>query len=85
MVNIACCSLVKMKVFDANLCLDRKRQLLHKKAWVEMISWEPRAFIYHNFLVLYSSINSVFVCHSFLVFNFYCNGGYANLTILMRS
>lgn len=72
-----------MKVFDANLCLDRKRE--HKKAWVEMISWEPRAFIYHNFLVLYPSINLVIVCLIFLVFSFYCNGGYAKLTILMRS
>ena len=43
-----------MCLFDAIECVDRDGELLHRKAWVEMISWEPRAFVYHNFLVLYS-------------------------------
>jgi hypothetical protein len=26
--------------------------------WTEVISWEPRAFVYHNFLVDFSSVSS---------------------------
>lgn len=27
-----------------------------KERWTEVLSWEPRAFLYHNFLVGHSSV-----------------------------
>lgn len=36
-------------------CGDRGEELLGERSageqWTEVVSWEPRAFIYHNFLV----------------------------------
>lgn len=28
--------------------------------WMEVISWEPRAFVYHNFLVITAATHSAF-------------------------
>lgn len=36
--------------------------------WVEVISWEPRAFVYHNFLVSLLNFGSYSVLGLFLFF-----------------
>lgn len=30
--------------------------------WLEVISWEPRAFVYHNFLVIFSDKFLIRIC-----------------------
>lgn len=55
--------------FDASDCVSgfcRKNELEHgEDQWTEVISWEPRAFMYHNFMVgSHSLLLSVYAASS---------------------